>query len=84
MSKAKAKHADVILPVVQGMIVGAFIAKDWLEATEKNFPGRESMPERYGFIGEEAPTAILSLYVGKRIPNKYRKRGAAAPFRYTW
>ncbi len=84
VSKVKAKHADVILAVVQGMIVGAFIAKEWLEATAENFPGREPMPKRFGFIGEEAPSALSSLYVGKRIPNRYRERGAATPFRYTW
>ncbi len=34
----KARHAEVILPTVQGLIVGAFIAKEWLPATQENFP----------------------------------------------
>jgi hypothetical protein len=24
------------------------------------------------------------LYVGKRVPDEYRKRGAANPIKYTW
>jgi len=87
ISKAKAKQADVILPTMQGLIVGAFIAHDWLEATAANFPGRadgEGAPGRLGFVGVEAPEDIKKLYVGKRVPDEYRKRGAANPIKYTW
>lgn len=80
----RAKKADVILSVVRGMIVGAFVADHWLEATSKNFPGREDVPGRYGFVGNEAPSEIYQLYVGKRLPDKYRKRGAANPIKYTY
>ena len=27
---------------------------------------------------------IKKLYVGKRVPDEYRKRGAANPIKYTW
>jgi len=87
IDKRKAKQADVILSTVQGVIVGAFIAHDWLEATAANFPGRaegDGVPGRFGFIGEEAPAEINKLYVGKRVPDEYRKRGAANPIKYTW
>jgi hypothetical protein len=30
----------VILPALQGLIVGAFVATEWLEATAERFPGR--------------------------------------------
>jgi hypothetical protein len=84
ISKAKAKQAEVILATQQGVIVGAFIAHDWVEATAANFPGRAEVPGRLGFIGQEAPADISNLYVGKRVPDEYRKRGAANPIKYTW
>jgi len=84
ISKSRAMKADVILPTVRGLIVGAFVADDWLEATAANFPGREDRPGRVGFVGHEAPREIQALYVGKRVPDDYRKRGAANPIRYTW
>lgn len=86
INKAKAKQAEVILAVVQGLIVGAFVAHEWLYATPANFPSRaegDDDPRRMGFIGEEAPDDIKRLYVGKRVPDKYRKRGAANPVKYT-
>ena len=84
LNKSKAKEADVILSVQQGLIVGAFVAHDWLEATATNFPLPEDRPGRFGFVGEEAPGKIRALYVGKRVPDEYRKRGAANPIKYTW
>ncbi len=87
IDKRKAKQAEVILPTMQGLIVGAFIAHDWLEATAPNFPGRaegDGVPGRFGFVGEEAPEDMKSLYVGKRVPDEYRKQGAANPIKYTW
>jgi hypothetical protein len=80
----KAKQAQVVLATLRGMIIGAFVAHDWLEATAGNFPGFESVAGRYGFIGEEAPAPIKRLYVGKRVPDEYRKPGAANPIKYTW
>jgi uncharacterized protein len=80
----KAEKADVILSTRQGLIVGAFVASKWLEATSENFPGREPVPGRYGFIGQEAPPAIAQLYLGRRVPDEYRKPGSANPVKYTW
>jgi len=84
ISRSKAKKAQVILATRQGLIVGAFIAHDWLEATAANFPGHEAVPGRLGFVGQEAPADIRKLYVGKRVPDEYRKHGAANPIKYTW
>tara|TARA_A100001015_G_scaffold128466_1_gene142487 strand:+ start:3377 stop:4099 length:723 start_codon:yes stop_codon:yes gene_type:complete len=80
----KAEQAEVILPTVHGLIVGAFFADQWLPATTENFPGKETIEGRYGFVGSESPVEISKLYVGKRIPDEYRKRGASNPIRYTW
>lgn len=80
----KAKQAEVILATVQGEIKGAFIADRWLDATTENFPGREPVLGRYGFEGKDAPEDIRKLYIGKRVPDEYRKPGAANPIKYTW
>jgi uncharacterized protein len=84
ISKTKAKQTEVILATLQGLIIGAFIAHDWLDATAENFPGREARPGRVGFVGEEAPDDIMKLYLGKRVPDEYRKPGSANPIKYTW
>lgn len=87
ISKKRAKEAEVILATSQGMIVGAFIATDWLEATAANFPARaegDGVPGRLGFVGKEAPDEIKNLYVGKRVPDQFRKQGASNPIKYTW
>lgn len=84
VSKKKAAQAEVVLATVQGLIVGAFTPLHWLDATPANFPGREEVPGRLGFVGQDAPPEIKELYVGKRVPDKYRKPGAANPIKYTW
>ena len=84
ISRSRAKQAEVILAALQGLIVGAFVADDWLPATSVNFPGREDRPGRLGFVGREAPAEISHLYVGRRVPDEYRKPGAANPIKYTW
>jgi uncharacterized protein len=70
------------------LIVGVFIAHKWLPATAENFPGRwmegDLSTGRFGFVGEEAPKEIWDRYVGKRVPDKFRKKGAAYPIKYTW
>lgn len=86
ISPVKARQAEVVLATVHGVIRGAFIADQWLEANETNFPSRTNdlTPGRYGFVGREAPPRIASLYVSKRVPERFRKRGAANPIKYTW
>lgn len=84
LNKKKAESAEVVLPTLQGLIVGAFVAETWLETTTANFPGKENIPGRYGFIGVDAPDELQKLYVGKRVPDEYRKKGAANPIKYTW
>ena len=84
VKKSTAEEAEVVLPTLQGLIVGALIARRWLEATAENFPGREPVPGRFGFEGEEASDDIKKLYLGKRVPDEYRKPGAANPIKYTW
>jgi uncharacterized protein len=84
MDRRKAEEAEVVLANRQGLIVEAFVPQRWLEATAKNFPRREDRPGRIGFEGHLAPPEIRELYVRKRVPDEYRRRGAANPIRYTW
>lgn len=79
----KARQAAFVLAHVQGLVKGVFKPIKWMKATRENFPGFEVIdPDRWGFEGEEADEAIRSQYVGKRVPDKYRAKGAANPVRY--
>lgn len=84
ISVKRAERAEVILATLQGLIVGAFVATEWLPATGQNFPGREDVPGRYGFVGVEAPAELTQMYVGRRVPDEYRKPGSANPVKYTY
>ena len=84
ISPKKAQRAEIVVAVRHSMIVGVFIAEKWLSATAENFPRHEPVPGRYGFIGKDASHSIRRMYVGKRIPDEYRKQGAANPIKYTY
>lgn len=88
ISKKKAEIADFVLGVVRGVVVGAFVAEEWLSATRKNFPDRltdeTEMPGRNGFKGEIAPNNVWEKFVGtsgKRISNDEMKH-VQNPVRY--
>jgi hypothetical protein len=79
----KATAAEYVLAVQQGLIVGAYKADRWMEATPVNFPGTSFVRGgRWGFVGRDAPTEITRLYVRKRLPDHMRKKGAANPVKY--
>lgn len=80
----KARQADVVLATQVGIIKGVFIAEEWLEATSENFPWRNTMHGRFGFRGKEADVDIKILYLGKGVPDVFRKKGASNPIKYTW
>ena len=80
----KAMKAEYVLAMQQGLVIGVFVPKQWLEATQEHFPGEETILGRYGFIGDEAPEAIQQLYLRARLPQHMRKRGAANPIRYSY
>jgi len=90
----EAEKADLIFAVSQGTIRGILIANQWLPATEENFPNFRLLGEeiytpslrekRFGFIGEHAPNNFQEKYLGKKIPEKFRKRGASNPIKYSW
>lgn len=85
LDKNRADRVEYVLAVIQGMIVGVFIADKWMEATKVNFPELEAdRTGRYGFNGKEAPQEIKTLYMRKRVPDSYRKKGASNPIKYSY
>jgi len=84
LSIHKAQQADVILSVRYGIIIGVFVAEKWLPTTRENFPLREPVPGRYGFVGGRASREIEKIYLGKKLPTNYRKRGASNPIKYNF
>jgi len=84
LSVHKAQKAEVVLSVRRGIIIGVFVVENWLPATRENFPLREPVPGRYGFIGERAATEIEKVYLGKKLPEHYRKKGSSNPIKYSF
>lgn len=84
LNPEKAAQADFVLAMQQGLVIGVFVAEQWLEASEENFPDKEEHLGRYGFIGHEAPDDIQKLYLRTRLPDYMRKRGAANPVKYSF
>lgn len=81
----KAQMAEYALAVSNGIVVGVFKPTEWLATTLTNFPNlSEDIPNRFGFIGEEASEEIKNLYMRRRVPNSYRKKGASNPIRYNY
>jgi hypothetical protein len=81
----RAKKADYVLALEKGIIVGVFKPLQWHLARKQYFPEFENHTnKRYGFIGEEAEKSVQQLYIRKRIPEEYRKKGASNPVKYTY
>ena len=80
----KARKYNLVLANLRGLVVGAYRPTKWLQGTIENFPGvmDEDLPGRWGFIGEPAEPVVWDMYVRKRVPERYRRRGAANPIRY--
>ncbi|MBN2754412.1 MAG: hypothetical protein JXR81_06035 [Candidatus Goldbacteria bacterium] len=85
INKEKAQKAEYAVSVIRGIIKAVYKIIEWKEANKTNFPLFDlNRPGRYGFIGEKAENSVESIYINKRIPDKYRKRGAANPIRYSF
>jgi len=67
----KARKAELVLAVQQGLIIGVFVADQWLEATTENFPGTLPRPGRWGFIGHDAPEETAKLYLRRRLTKNH-------------
>ena len=88
MNIEKARQYCLVLAQVKGVVRGAYRPCRWWKATPDNYPGQHWITEpkkftkRIGFDGEEAELEVKRMYVGKRVPAKYMKKGAANPVRY--
>jgi hypothetical protein len=85
ISPERANRADYVLGHDRGVVVGVFKAiRPWMKATKENFPtlATEDRPGRWGFEGIEAEAEVQAQYMRKRLPDEYRKRGAANPIRF--
>jgi hypothetical protein len=78
-----ARKSMYVLAHVNGLVVGVFEPKRWIEATKKNFPElAATLPDRWGFEGKEADADISRYYLRKRVPDQFRRKGAANPVRF--
>ena len=86
LSKKKIEEVEYVFAVVQGLIVDVFKPEEWKIALAENFPeiNTEDRAKRMGFIGRRAEQQILDKYLRKRVPSKYRKKGAANPVKYSF
>jgi len=72
----------LVLAHRHGVVVGAFRPTKWLKSTRENFPWLpEDIPGRIGFVGHPAEEAVKSLYINRRVPDEFRRKGAANPVR---
>lgn len=79
----RARKFNLVLAHRRGMVVGAFRPSKWLKGTKENFPFMlDDIPERWGFVGVPAEEEVRRFYVGRRVPDKYRPKGAANPIRF--
>ncbi|WP_455526909.1 LEM-3-like GIY-YIG domain-containing protein [Huintestinicola sp.] len=63
-----------VLASNNGVVVDVFQAEKWYES--------EDCPGRYMFDGKQAPKEIRALFVNKRLPKHYIKKGLASPVLY--
>ena len=86
LSKTKIQNVEFVFSVVQGIIIDIFKPIEWKQGLATNFLELdvEDRPKRIGFVGERANQKILNLYLRKRVPSKYRKKGAANPVKYSF
>ena len=90
IDRRRVEQYKLVLANLRGMIVGAYRPTEWLPAKKDNFSDLldaypdfySEAPDRWGFVGECAENAVRDYYVGKRVPECYRKRGAQNPVRY--
>ena len=78
----RARKHNLVLAHRRGIVVGAFRTTDWLPSTKANFPWHTGDENRWGFVGKPAEQETARLYMGKRVPEAYRAKGAANPVRF--
>jgi hypothetical protein len=79
----KVRKFKLVLAHRHGVVVGVFRPKEWLQSTKEYFPWLpEDIPGRFGFVGDPAESAVKSHYLNRRVPDEFRRKGAANPVRF--
>lgn len=73
----KAKTYNLVLCVVNGIVREVFSVSKW----QKDTHNKNS--DRVEFEGNEAESSVRDLFINKRIPEHYRKKGQASPALYS-
>jgi len=77
------KKFKLVLAHRHGIVLDAFRPAEWLPSKKEYFPWLlEDIPGRFGFVGVPAEEAVKSLYVHRRVPEEFRRKGAANPVRF--
>lgn len=76
VSKDKVEQYKYVLAVKNGIVVGVYEPEYW-QLDSGNDTGR------YEFVGKEAPEDIKVLFMNKKIPARYSKKGMASPVLYS-
>lgn len=75
---ARARNAEWVVAVVDKVCRGVFEAHSWARSARN--------PQRFEFVGRQLDpgSEVARRYVGKLIPEQYRRRGMASPVLYGW
>jgi len=70
----KARKYKYVLAVIGGIVREVFEVFEW---------HKTSTGDRCEFTGKQAESKIRNIFINKRIPSKYKKRGQASPVLYS-
>ncbi|NTI75984.1 LEM-3-like GIY-YIG domain-containing protein [Rhizobium rhizogenes] len=86
MKLARAKRAELAMPVVEGIVADVFVPQAWFEASVKQFPfhTRYDVEGRIGFTGRQADGVLREKYVGHRLPVDLEDTKTQNPVRYSY
>ena len=69
-----ARKYPYVLSVTGGIVREVYKVEEWHECKER--------PGRYEFTGSVADDNVRNIFINKKIPEKYRKKGQASPYLY--
>ena len=79
----RAEKRRLVLSVVNNIVKGVYQPTKWLPGTPEHFPDYSGPTKnRWGFIGDDATPEDKEKYLGKKIPEEYRKPGVQSSRRY--
>ena len=76
VSRKKADQVELVLAIIEGICRGVYIPDAWKPSAPL---GKQ---QRWEFDGRKADMETWRQYAGKRLPDRMRKKGMAAPVLY--